>query len=123
MPATLPKPCSYLGCPHSTTVGSYCNKHRKHHEQQRILQRRAYERIRNRPTAAQRGYNAEWQRIRAQVKRQQPYCARCGTKSTTEIHHRLPLSQGGTNDRANLIGLCTSCHHNIHQSINGGRGR
>jgi 5-methylcytosine-specific restriction protein A len=31
-----------------------------------------------------------------------------------EIHHRLPLSEGGTYDRSNLIALCKFCHSQIH---------
>lgn len=33
---------------------------------------------------------------------------------TAEIHHKLPLSEGGTHDRSNLIALCKSCHSSIH---------
>ncbi|MBR5180405.1 MAG: HNH endonuclease [Lachnospiraceae bacterium] len=33
---------------------------------------------------------------------------------TEEIHHKLPLSEGGTHDRSNLIALCKSCHSTIH---------
>ena len=29
---------------------------------------------------------------------------------TEEIHHKLPLSQGGTHDRSNLMALCKECH-------------
>ncbi|MGF0094729.1 HNH endonuclease [Lachnospiraceae bacterium SGI.066] len=31
-----------------------------------------------------------------------------------EIHHKKPLSEGGTHDRSNLIALCMSCHSQIH---------
>lgn len=40
-----------------------------------------------------------------------------GTESNVlqeEIHHKLPLSEGGTHDRSNLIALCKSCHSQIH---------
>ena len=33
---------------------------------------------------------------------------------TEEIHHKKPLSEGGTHDRSNLIALCKSCHSSIH---------
>ena len=33
---------------------------------------------------------------------------------TEEIHHKLPLSQGGTHEWSNLIALCRSCHAKIH---------
>lgn len=28
----------------------------------------------------------------------------------TEVDHRVPLKQGGTDDRQNLQGLCHDCH-------------
>ena len=31
-----------------------------------------------------------------------------------EVHHKLPLSEGGTHERSNLIALCKSCHAKIH---------
>ena len=33
---------------------------------------------------------------------------------TEEIHHKLPLSKGGTHDRENLVALCKECHARIH---------
>ncbi len=44
---------------------------------------------------------------------------------TEEIHHKKPLSEGGTHDRSNLIALCKSCHSQIHAKRGdywGGRG-
>ena len=35
-------------------------------------------------------------------------------KHPEEIHHKKPLSEGGTHDRSNLIALCKSCHSTIH---------
>ena len=31
-----------------------------------------------------------------------------------EVHHKLPLAEGGTHDEGNLISLCQSCHARIH---------
>lgn len=31
-----------------------------------------------------------------------------------EVHHKVPLAEGGTHDRSNLISLCKSCHAQIH---------
>ena len=31
-----------------------------------------------------------------------------------EVHHKKPLSEGGTHERDNLIALCKSCHSRIH---------
>ncbi|WP_331674013.1 HNH endonuclease signature motif containing protein [Blautia sp.] len=47
-----------------------------------------------------------------------PFCEQCYDRGilveTQEIHHKLPLSEGGTHDRSNLIALCKSCHSQIH---------
>ena len=31
-----------------------------------------------------------------------------------QVHHVLPLSEGGSNDEGNLMSLCKSCHSRIH---------
>lgn len=47
-----------------------------------------------------------------------PFCELCFERGiivpTEEIHHKLPLSEGGMHDRRNLIALCKSCHSTIH---------
>ena len=34
-----------------------------------------------------------------------------------EIHHVIPLSQGGANYPSNLVTLCSKCHSYIHKQI------
>jgi hypothetical protein len=41
---------------------------------------------------------------------------RCQETRWLEIHHRIPISQGGKNDLENLLMLCTGHHRNVHQS-------
>ena len=36
-----------------------------------------------------------------------------------EVHHKVPLSEGGTHARDNLIALCKSCHARIHAPVRG----
>lgn len=47
-----------------------------------------------------------------------PFCEKCYERGVLvpveEIHHKLPLSEGGTHDQSNLIALCKSCHSQIH---------
>jgi len=47
-----------------------------------------------------------------------PLCEKCLKEGryvkTEEVHHKLPLSQGGTHEWSNLIALCRSCHAKIH---------
>lgn len=45
-------------------------------------------------------------------------CERCGWNlSSCDIHHIIPKSDGGTNNRSNLIVLCPNCHRLAHQRI------
>ena len=44
-------------------------------------------------------------------------CQCCGKKGCRlEVHHLLPRSRGGSNKLANLITLCSGCHHLAHSS-------
>jgi len=52
----------------------------------------------------------------------------CGRTRFLEIHHRVPRGRGGTNDPANLVTLCGSCHQFWHErevrrDAHGGAGR
>ena len=42
------------------------------------------------------------------------FCYVCEDSTIQHIHHIVMLSKGGTNDEANLIGLCEGCHMEIH---------
>lgn len=54
------------------------------------------------------------QRLRQQVKSEEPLCRECTAKglvaATEEVDHIIPLADGGTNDRENMQGLCGACH-------------
>ena len=41
-------------------------------------------------------------------------CTHCGATTNLELHHILPLNQGGTNHLDNLTTLCNSCHTLTH---------
>jgi 5-methylcytosine-specific restriction protein A len=51
---------------------------------------------------------------RARVLRANPLCVACQRKGrtsiATEVDHTVPLFKGGTDDEANLAGLCDECH-------------
>ncbi|WP_331489193.1 HNH endonuclease [Enterococcus faecium] len=34
-----------------------------------------------------------------------------------EVHHIVPLSQGGTHRNDNLMSLCQSCHTKLHHEL------
>ncbi len=42
---------------------------------------------------------------------------KCGSKRWLEIHHRIPVNQGGANRLANLVTLCRAHHRALHQNL------
>lgn len=56
----------------------------------------------------------KWMRILAQIRREQPLCLECKAigkvKRWDQVDHIIPLEHGGTNERTNLVGLCTPHH-------------
>lgn len=46
-------------------------------------------------------------------------CEKCKKKTKSkplEVHHIIPKSKGGSNDRKNLMAICHECHKKIHES-------
>ena len=109
VPRKPKRPCSYPGCP-NLCDGRFCDEHTKE-------ENKRYERY-DRDPAVKKRYGRAWKRIRDSYAHAHPLCEECLKKNiykaTEEIHHRLPLSQGGTHDRENLIALCKECHARIH---------
>lgn len=45
-------------------------------------------------------------------------CAICNWKdSTRDVHHIVPVSQGGKNEESNLITLCPNHHRMVHNNL------
>ena len=109
MPRKPKRPCSYPGCPR-LTEGRFCDEHEK-------MEARRYEKY-DRDPAVRRRYGRAWKRIRDSYAAAHPLCEQCLKEGryvkTEEIHHKLPLSKGGTHDRENLVALCKECHARIH---------
>jgi len=109
MPTRPKHPCSYPGCP-NLTHERYCEEHKQKANAQ-------YEKY-DRDPAVRRRYGRAWKRIRDKYVLEHPLCEQCQEKGllvpTEEVHHKVPLSEGGTHARSNLIALCKSCHSRIH---------
>ena len=77
--------------------------------------RRAARRPDDRASASQRGYGANWQRLRKMFLRAHPLCVECermGRLTPGElVDHIMPLADGGDNAWGNLQTLC-QLHHN-----------
>lgn len=61
-------------------------------------------------TKRTRGY--AWMQIRRKVLIDQGFaCKDCGhVSASNEIDHEVPLEQGGTDDKTNLVVRCKPCH-------------
>lgn len=108
MPRKPKTPCSYPGCPR-LTEGRFCEEHLKKYNQD-------YERY-GRDKNAKRKYGRAWKRIRDRYITAHPMCEICLEQGrytkATEVHHKVPLSWGGSHDEANLQALCHECHSRI----------
>lgn len=104
--------CRHRSCPSRATHGGYCATHYQPRE------RPADER----PSAAQRGYDAKWRRIRAAYLKKHPTCVACGEQAT-EVDHIKALRDGGTNEWANLQAMCKTHHSQKTNRENGGGWR
>jgi len=106
--------CPIPGCANLVPPGRarYCPPHERARQARVDAQR---------PTSAQRGYDGEWQRIRAVYLGEHPYCAECGAPAT-DVHHITPLRRGGTHDETNLKALCHACHSRVTARRDGGFG-
>jgi len=99
--------CNYPGCPNLTRE-TYCPEHKKY---------KHIDYDKRRPSASKRGYTRLWRKVRRAYLRAHPLCELCLKRGLTvpaeEVHHIIPLSQGGTHAFSNLQALCKSCHSSI----------
>lgn len=111
MPSRAHRPCSKPGCRALVVPPrSYCDEHQREYNARR-------------PTPAARGYDAAWRKLRARVLREEPICGECRERSSTHVDHIVAQAKGGTNERANLRGLCAGCHSRKTVSMDHGFGR
>lgn len=97
--ARYPVKSSCVECGRPATSGPYCPDHRPQpKERDRAAYRSAYR---------DPGYHRERQ---AALNRAKGTCERCGSLGPLQVDHITPLRDGGTNTRANLQVLCTTCH-------------
>ena len=94
----LRRACAYPMCPNEAAPGSsYCEQHAWRRKE------------RGRKSAARRGYDRRWQRLRRYVLASEPLCRMCGAPAT-EVDHIVPKRLGGTDHPDNLQALCKRCH-------------
>ena len=99
-PAKPLRPCAVRGCPRAAVDRGRCLEHAR---------AKQIEIDKQRPSAAERGYDEHWRRVRAAYLRKHPQCNRCSAPAVT-VHHIVRVEAGGTNQWANLEALCKRCH-------------
>ena len=114
MPRKPRRGCAYGRCPNLAEEGGiYCAENKP-------LADKEYDKGSRRPDVHKK-YGRAWKRIRDRYAMEHPYCERCLSEGRMtpmdEVHHILPIRQGGTHDRDNLMSLCQSCHNKIHHEI------
>ena len=114
MPKKPRRPCRKTGCPNFAEDGElYCSVHKGTAEFE-------YNHYRRDPETRKR-YGRAWKRIRDRHIQAQPLCENCLKQGlhtpAEEVHHRVPLADGGTHARDNLVSLCRSCHMKIHGEL------
>ena len=116
MPRRPDTPCSHPGCPR-LCAERFCEEHKQ-------TENRRYNRYQRNPAINKR-YGSAWRRIRARYIKAHPLCEDCLAAGrytpATEVHHVLPLSEGGTHGEGNLRALCHSCHSAITMAANNNR--
>ncbi len=118
MPTRPLGPCSYRGCPQRAVRRGRCEVHAKQADEQ---YRQAHPDTR--PSAAERGYDLKWRRIRAAYLRKHPTCVEPGcNQAATHVDHIKARTQGGGDEWANLQGLCHSHHSSKTNMFDGGFG-
>ena len=77
-------------------------------------------------TTTKRGYGSHWQKLRALVLSNEPWCRPCRTlyrhTKATQVDHIKPKAEGGTDDLSNLQPICFVCHK-AKSSKEGNRAR
>lgn len=113
-------PCRYAGCTALVGLGAYCELHKG--ERDKVTDAK-------RPSAAKRGYDAAWRRLRLVKLAMNPLCEECQVHdrvvAASEVDHIRPLADGGLDELDNLRSLCKSCHSRktaAHSRGQGGRG-
>ena len=109
MPYKAKKPCARPGC-RNLTSDRYCEEHAKQ-EAKRYNQY-------DRDPASNKRYGRSWARIRAAFLQANPLCVLCKKDGrltpATMVHHKVKLTDGGTNDWNNLQALCHEWHSRLH---------
>jgi 5-methylcytosine-specific restriction protein A len=109
MPYKAKKPCAFRGC-RELTSKHYCEKHAK-------LEVKRYNHQDRDPDSNKR-YGRAWKKIKNAFLSANPLCVICKAEGrlipATVAHHKVKVTEGGTNDWDNMEALCNECHSRLH---------
>jgi len=85
------------------------------------IERHIFEAFSQKHSPAMRPDAETWEVIRTAILRRDGYkCKLCLSDDTTlQVHHLIPVEQGGETIPTNLLTLCSMCHETIHPWIEG----
>lgn len=108
MPVRAPRVCGNCGSAHSK--GERCPVAAARHAERKAVADA------KRPGARLRGYDREWEKLRADFLAANPSC-RCGARASL-VDHKTPIRAAPHRrlDPTNLQSLCTPCHSGAKQS-------
>ena len=114
MPMKPKRPCRMTSCRNFAVEGNcYCKEHKRQMD-------KYYEKFQRGYKPSER-YDKVWRLIRDKYIAKHPMCEMCMEEGKATIakvvHHKLPLSQGGTHDEYNLMSLCPHHHGKIHGEL------
>ena len=59
----------------------------------------------------------EYNTMARHLRKQRHFCVNCGSEEGIELHHVVPLANGGSNRPSNIVPLCYKCHLAAHGKI------
>ena len=62
-------------------------------------------------------YGRTWRKVRNEYIKYHPFCEMCLTAEASEVHHIIPISEGGKHDKSNIMAVCRECHDEIHRRM------
>ena len=114
-------PCIMSGCPHRAVDRGRCEQHAR--ESNRAFRAKYPD---QRPSSSDRGYGAEWRKVRDAFLAKHPYCRICEDEGkqerATDVDHIVPRRKGGTDEPSNLQSLCKHHHSTKTAILDGGFG-
>lgn len=101
--------CANRTCRNKIREGEYCQEHdyraKRNHREKKYDNKRG--------TKQERGYGTSWDKFRAIILVERGICEECRKKPAIDVHHIIPVRDGGEDTRENVLALCHKCHSTI----------